>query len=63
MASEIIPQTLSLTSDEVAVLSTILSDALGALHDEIYKTEDFDMRQSLKQREALLTGIQARLAS
>ena len=61
MSPDTVSQTLSLTSDEAAALAAILSDTLAALREEIYKTEDFDLRQSLKQRETLLNNIQARL--
>ena len=37
------------------------SDVLGELHDEVYKTENYEWRRGLKQRGAILRAVLARL--
>lgn len=53
--------TLALTDDEVTALASLIKDKLGDLAGEVYKTEDYDYRQELKQHEALLRSILAKL--
>jgi hypothetical protein len=52
---------IDLTADETAVVTDILKSALGELREEIYKSELTDYKNSLKQRESVLTGVLARL--
>ena len=52
---------LELTNDEVVLLRRILENYLPALREEVYKTEKFEWRESLKQDEELLKGMIARL--
>jgi hypothetical protein len=53
--------TLTLTTDEAAILADLLRNDLGSLREEVYKTEDYDWRNSLKQRESILRAILERL--
>ena len=53
--------TLALTAEEVALLDGLLSNDLGNLREEVYKTENYDMREALKRREMLLRNLQARI--
>jgi hypothetical protein len=53
--------TLTLTPDEAAILADLLRNDLGSLRKEVYKTEDYDWRNSLKQRESILRAILERL--
>jgi hypothetical protein len=52
---------LELSDAERALLAEIVEGAYGDLREEIYKTETFDYKEQLKAREALLTGIRAKL--
>jgi hypothetical protein len=52
---------LSLDDREAALLRNVLDRHLSSLKEEVYKTENFQMRQELKADEALLKGIIARL--
>ncbi len=52
---------LDLNNDEVVLLHRILENYLPALRSEVYKTENYDWRESLKQDEEVLKGIIARL--
>ena len=53
---------LDLTAEEAAVLADGLDRALGDVREEIYKSEVAEYKAALKQREAVLTGLIARLA-
>ncbi len=61
MSTEIAAQTLALTGEEAQVIRAALTDVLANLREEIYKTEAFDLRVQLKQREAILNAVVARL--
>lgn len=52
---------LDLTDAERAVLADLLRDQIGVLKAEINRTETYDFKDELKEREALLTAIAARL--
>jgi hypothetical protein len=52
---------VTLTAEEAAVLASVITDVLGELHDEVYKTENYEWRQGLKQRGAILRAVLARL--
>ena len=48
---------IELNQQEHALLLDILGSALGTLREEIYKTENMDFEQGLKQRESVLIGL------
>jgi hypothetical protein len=52
---------VELTGEERALLLEILRGVLGELRSEIYKTEAMDFKETLKAREATLTGLIDRL--
>ena len=52
---------LELTGPERDLLLTILTDELGRLKGEIYKTETFDYKEQLKAREQTLVSLIERL--
>jgi hypothetical protein len=53
--------TVELTAPEREVVLSILEDELGRLKGEIYKTETWEYKQQLKERESLLTSAIGRL--
>jgi uncharacterized small protein (DUF1192 family) len=53
--------TVELTAPERDVVLSILEDELGRLKGEIYKTETWEYKQQLKERESLLTSAIDRL--
>ena len=54
---------IDLSADEGAVVTEILTSALGELREEIYKTEVAEYKTRLKHREAVLTSLLSRLAA
>ena len=62
MSADTMPTSLTLSRDEVEVMRTIVVEALRSLHDEVYKTGKYDVRGELKEREALVSGLLARLS-
>ncbi|HEY2596636.1 MAG TPA: hypothetical protein VGK33_22310 [Chloroflexota bacterium] len=52
---------IDLTADETAVVTEILENARGDVREQIYKAELADLKDSLRQREAMLTSLLARL--
>ncbi len=54
---------LQLTEDERTLLAGLVDDAISNIRDEIYHTETFQIRDQLKQREALLDGLQQKLGA
>jgi hypothetical protein len=52
---------LELSGTEHEVLEDLLERALGDLREEIYKTDLADFKDTLKQREAVIRGLLARL--
>lgn len=52
---------LELTLEEQQALLNVLEEALPELREEIRKTDDFEMRESLKRREVFLRQLYARL--
>jgi hypothetical protein len=54
-------RTLTLSSAEVSLLGDTLRNVLDALHEEIYKTENYDLRQTLKERDESLRSILERI--
>jgi hypothetical protein len=53
--------TVRLTADEATALGSLIKDKLGDLAGEVHKTDDYDYRQELKQHEALLRAVLAKL--
>jgi hypothetical protein len=54
---------LTLSEEEKHALVEILNEALPNLREEVYKTENYDYREQLKRREALLKELLARLSA
>jgi hypothetical protein len=54
---------IDLTADETAVVTEILENARGDIREQIYKSELSDLKDSLKQRETMLTSLLARLGA
>jgi hypothetical protein len=54
-------RTLTLSPAEATLLRETLRNDLESLRDEIYKTENYEMRQSFKQREETFRSILERL--
>jgi hypothetical protein len=52
---------IHLNEQERQALLEILEDALSSLSEEIYKTENFDYREQLKQRQAVVKALLERL--
>lgn len=52
-----------LNDEERRVLVEVLDETLPNLREEVYKTENFDYREQLKRREALLKSLLARLSA
>lgn len=52
---------LMLNNDEAALVRNLLERQLSLLREEIGKTENYAMRQDLKNDEALLKGVLQRL--
>lgn len=52
---------LILQPEEAALLKRVLATYLSDLRAEVYKTENYDLRQDLKRDEAALKAILARL--
>jgi hypothetical protein len=53
--------TVELTAPERDVVLSVLEDELGRLKGEIYKTETWEYKEQLKERESLLTSAIGRL--
>jgi hypothetical protein len=52
---------LSLSEEEREILSEALNGILPSLRQEVYKTENYDYRKQLQQKEAVLKGLLLRL--
>jgi hypothetical protein len=52
---------LELNDEDVTLLLRILQHQLADLREEVYKTENYDWRESMKKDEATLKDIMARL--
>lgn len=52
---------LSLSTREVEVLGRLLSNSLGDLREQVYKTENYEWRKDLQQDEEILKGLLERL--
>lgn len=52
---------IELNSEERRMLLNVLEEMLPDLREEIRRTDDFDMRESLKRREAFLRQLCERL--
>ena len=53
---------LDLNQEERKVLSEILNETLPNLREEVYKTENYDYREQLEQRESVVRELLSRLA-
>jgi hypothetical protein len=54
---------LDLSADEVTIIADVLNTALGALREEVYKSETADYKDALRRREAVLSGVLQRLGA
>ncbi len=54
---------LTLTNDEAKTLAEIFDSLLPDIREEVYKTENYDLREELKRREALVKSLLNQLAS
>jgi hypothetical protein len=52
---------IALSLEEATIVADLVRQSLGNLREEIYKTENYEFRQELHQREAILKGLLARL--
>ncbi len=52
---------IALSAEEAGIVADLVHQSLSNLREEIYKTDNYDLRQELHQREALLKGLLARL--
>jgi len=52
---------LDLSADESAVLADVLNSALRDTREEVYKAEVAEYKQTLRQREAILTRLLERV--
>lgn len=52
---------LRLEPEEAVLLKQVLTGHLSELREEVYKTESFEWRQGLKQDEAVIKALLARL--
>ncbi len=48
---------VELTAAEQELLANLLDNALRDLKEEIYKTETYDYKEQLKERENLMAGL------
>ncbi|HEY7270912.1 MAG TPA: hypothetical protein VH951_13890 [Dehalococcoidia bacterium] len=48
---------LHLDEDELAVLRAVLGRYLPELREEVYKTENYDLRQALKKDEEVVKAL------
>jgi len=57
----VVAMELSLSEEEREILSEALNGILSSLRQEVYKTENYDYRKQLQQKEAVLKGLLSRL--
>jgi hypothetical protein len=53
--------TLDLTDAETQLLAEILDNEFRDLKDEIHRTETYEYKEALKQREALMVNVLTKL--
>ncbi len=53
---------IALNNEEKQTLLEILNETLPNLRAEVYRTENYDYREELKQRKAIIKQLIARLA-
>lgn len=53
---------VQMNDEEQQILVDVLSATLPDLREEVYKTENFDYREKLKRREAVVKSLLERLA-
>jgi len=54
---------IALNEEEKQTLVDILNEVLPNLREEVYKTENYDYREQLKRREAVVKQLIARLSA
>jgi hypothetical protein len=54
---------LTLSSEEAELLRAVLESARGSLREEIYQTSTSEVREQLKQREAILNALIGKLVA
>jgi hypothetical protein len=54
---------LTLDEREVGVLARVLENYLPQLREEVYKTENFEMREALKRDEEVIKSLMSRLGT
>ena len=54
---------LQITDDERMLLADLVDDAIQNIREEIYHTDTHEIRNQLKQREAVLDGLQQKLGA
>ena len=54
---------IALNDEEKQTLVEILNETLPNLREEVYKTENYDYREELKRREAVVKDLLARLGT
>ena len=54
---------IALNEEEKRTLVEILNETLPNLREEVYKTENFDYREELKRREAVIKDLLGRLGA
>ena len=54
---------VTITQEEAQVLSNLLNVFLPELREEVYRTENLDLREQLKRRETVLKALLTRLES
>jgi hypothetical protein len=52
-----------LSPEEATIVAALVRQDLGNLREEIYKTEKYELRQELHQREAILKALLVRLGA
>jgi len=52
---------ITITEEERAALEVILADALAEVREEIYRTENFEFKESLKQRKSIIEHLLGKL--
>jgi hypothetical protein len=54
---------LTITHEEAEILNDLLKAYVPDLGEEVYKTENFDLREELKRREQVLKALLTRLGA
>lgn len=54
---------VTVTHEEAQILSALLNAYLPELQEEVYKTENLELRERLRHRETVLKAFQVRLGA